>query len=180
MVERYPNSLRLPEYNPYQLEVDMGVIRTPIKLGFSRQRRRYMNMPTVLSMKFVMTWKQLRSWQRWWDTYAYTWFEMPAVTMYSAQPTQDCDIHLLRCIGDLRIEALSARGYCSVTCQCEIDPDYGLTIQPPQPPQPSSGNWIVGGVAPSPSPDWYIARTAGNPAVDWVNSGTPSAPSAIV
>ena len=120
MVERYPSSLRLPEYNPYQLDVDMGVVRTPFESGFHRQRRRYTNMPTILNVRFVMTWKQLRNWQEWWHLHAYTWFEMPAVTMNSAQPTQDCDMHVLRCISDLQIEALSAKGYCSVTCLMRV------------------------------------------------------------
>lgn len=170
----YPSTFRLPEWTPYNLEVDMGVIRTRMETGKSRQRRRYNNMPTLMNLTFVMTWKQLRVWQNWWNSVAYEWFDMPAISAYS-EGKQDCDTHNIRCISNLNISISNVRGYCIVTCVVEINEEMHTGF-----PNLITG-WIRAGSAANPSsPDLYKAGSPGNPSPDWVIAGTPDNPSPVV
>jgi hypothetical protein len=174
-IMRYPRLFRLPNFTPYGLSVDMGILRNAMDAGNTRQRRKYKNMPTAIKLEFAMTWKQLRAWQNWTNEYAYTWFEMEAISMYSRDGGKDCYPHILRFISDLTIQAMNVPGYCKIDVLAELSPEMFANKV-----LPLSYDWIVGKTPPDPSPDWHIAGEPGNPSrPSWNIGGTPSAPNSM-
>lgn len=169
----YPSTLRIPEWTPYSLSVDAGVRRTQMDSGNSRQRRKYKTMPTTFSLTFVMTWKQLRTWQAWWNQHAYDWFNMPAVSALgdpASTSRTDCYMHTVRCISNLTISNSNVAAYCRVQCVIETRSSTQTLAQ---------SGWIRAGSANNPSPDWIIAGDTGNPSPDWIIAGTPANPAPV-
>ncbi len=82
--QKYPDfkkEFRLPNFTPYSLSINMGVLRGTMNEGASDQRRKFSNMPTVIGLEFVMTWESLRLWQEWVNRFAYKYFEMDTISM---------------------------------------------------------------------------------------------------
>lgn len=172
---KYPKSFRLPDYSPYSLDVSMGVQRTPFENGYTRQRRRYTNMPTLFNLRFVIKLTDLSRWQSWWNDNAYVWFDLPLASMYNG--TALCLDHSVRCISDLQLQSLGQGKFFEVTCQVELNPDH---VSLPLPPHIGADDWIIGQGPPNPAADVYVGGTPAAPATDIVNAGDPANPSSLV
>jgi hypothetical protein len=122
-ITTYPSTFRLPEWNPYGMETSSGLSRSTMESGYTRQRRRYNNLPTRIRMVIAMKWSDLHAWQAWWNANAYTWFKMPAVTGFvPPSGTKDCAPHVMRCISDLSIQVGAAADWCKVNFEVELSP----------------------------------------------------------
>ena len=75
MAEKYPDTFPTPLVEPYNWDVDMGVLRTPMDGGFSKQRRLYYVMPHQWQLTYMLPMAKLFSWQNWVNLYAYEYFE---------------------------------------------------------------------------------------------------------
>ena len=105
-MESYPKDFPAPMVSNYAIHVDMGLLRSAIKTGKPRQRRKYRHMPQTFKVAFAMNIQDLDSWQIWVNGYAYDWFKMP-LTSYENDPTKTCAPHTVRFISDLEINPLS-------------------------------------------------------------------------
>jgi len=104
------------------MEVDVGLLRTPLDVGVENQRQRYVTQPTTAQLTFVMSWADLRKWQPWINKFGYDWFEFPAVSGYARMNGDNfnCQPHKTRCISDLEITGASVHGYCQVRVNVEF------------------------------------------------------------
>ena len=171
----YPASLPCPLIKPYQVDVNMGVLRTPMDSGHARQRRLHRRMPHIFTLEFALSIDQLGRWQPWVNEFGYDWFQLDLSTMYSGQVRELFTKHEVRFISDLKYRTLM-HGHVLMQVQAELSPAQNL-LGPPQP----SWDWIVGGSPGNPStPDWYIGGKPATPSADIVNPGTPANPAALV
>ena len=70
----YPGDFPLPDRAPYSIAVDMGVVRSDMAAGNSRQRRMFTNMPQMFGLSFKLHTAELADWQNWVNDNAYRWF----------------------------------------------------------------------------------------------------------
>jgi hypothetical protein len=175
-VPKYPLDFPIPDRAPYSYQVDMGVVRSAMAAGNTRQRRLYKIMPHFLALSFHMRVEDLTLWQGWANQFAYQYFTCPVSTMYAGQPPDASNMRyeVLRFTSDLQI-AMDGWNWVSVTVAAELSGDAYATFKPI-----GLGGWIVGGYPAAPSPAWMTAGTPAAPAADWTLAGTPNAPAALV
>jgi len=175
MATVYPAQFQAAQVMPYQVAVDMGVLRTPMDSGYARQRRLYRTMPHNFALEFVMPALELGSWQSWVNQFAYDYFEMPLLeSMWSGAAGAVASVHSIRFISDLSIENV-VYGTVRVKVAAELDPNQAALSGPVVP----TFQWIAGGTAADPaSPD--LVEPGAPPAADSVIAGTPRSPAAIV
>jgi len=82
----------------------MGILRTPMEGGYSRQRRLYDVMPHVWAIEFEVKVAQLYDWQNWINQYAYDFFKMPLISWLSSQAGTKTSLHVVRFISNLEVE----------------------------------------------------------------------------
>jgi hypothetical protein len=168
----YPKSWPAPTIEGYGIEIDAGLIRTPMESGASRQRRRYKTIPTTFTLSFVVERKDLKAWVGWANTSAYSWFNMD-LTSHKISGTACAVPHSVRFTSNLEMAPITEK-YFRINVTAEMAPDPAASV-------PVKNDWIVGGTPGAPStPDWYIAGTPAAPSVDVVVSGTPAAPTAHI
>jgi hypothetical protein len=173
----YPADFPIADRSPYTIAVDMGVIRSQMAAGNTRQRRAYRTMPHALALAFHMRVEHLFAWQQWINEFAYSWISMPVSTMYAGEPPTDSSIRreILRFTGDLAI-AMDGWDWVSVSVTAELSPDANASAPPV-----GLGGWIVAGTPEAAGPEgWVIAGTPGTPSEQWVIAGTPDLPSAWI
>jgi len=169
----YPETFRCAQWTPYQVAVDMGVLRTPMESGLARQRRLYRTMPTQFRLEFVMTVPELGAWQRWVNQFGYDYFTMGRLESYYAGLVGEISSpHSIRFISNLEYDN-PVYGWVRVKVQAELDP-----LQPlPGPPVPTNA-WIIAGTPPVPSN--AITIISDFTLVDFVAAGTPAYPAAVL
>jgi hypothetical protein len=174
-VPEYPLQFPIPDRQPYAYQVDMGVVRSEMAAGNSRQRRAFTIMPHALGLSFHLRIEELYFWQSWVNAYAYSWFLCPVSTMYAGGPPEPENLRLevLRFTGNLDVQ-MEGWDWVAVSVPAELSSD-AQAMQPPG----GLGGWIVGGTPAAPSPDWVLAGTPAAPSPDWVLSGTPEFPAAV-
>ena len=162
----YPSSFRLPEWSGYGYTADMGVRRTKMEGGNTRQRRAYTHAPAAFRLRFLLQWSEVRVWQAWWMSAAYDWFQMDAVSGYVANPItdRDCAMHVLRCVSNIRLSDAGTPGYCYAEVVVERNDAIADAAPAPVEPPPWDGEWVIAGSPDNPAVDWIIARTPDNPA----------------
>jgi hypothetical protein len=168
-MEVYPDQYPCPRLSPYSYVVDMGVLRTPMDGGYSRQRRLYDVMPHALALEFVLPVSLLFSWQTWVNRYAYQYFSICLTTYFASEKGVDATPTIARFTSELRIE-LVEKGYVKIGVDCEIAPTQEINTPPGK-------DWIIAGAPGSPSTDWVIAGDPAGPASDFILAGTPASPS---
>jgi len=169
----YPTSFPLPLIEKYDLEVDMGLRRTAMDCGSTRQRRRYRSMPTYFTFGFILSIEELHDWQAWVEANAYDWFVMDITSRASVH--LPCVPHQVRFISGLEINAVNEELF-SVDVTAELIPEAKALVYVEQ-----TGDWILSGIPASPStPDWIIGKTPIDHSINWVISGTPKKPASIV
>lgn len=158
MSVQYPDTFRLPENVDYVELADMGILRTRFDTGFSRQRRRYVRMPTVARLTFIITQEERGAWQQWWNEYACGpgYFEMPAPTMVASLEGMRCETIRMRGISDLEIAPIGYEHW-QIKTLVMFDPA-----------------WVANHLYPD-ACLWIIAGDPQAPSVDWVNAGSPAA-----
>ncbi len=172
-VPKYPDAFAVPDRAPYSYQVDMGVVRSQMAAGNSRQRRLYKIMPHYLALSFHMRFEELYFWQRWVNQFAYEFFACPVSTMYAGGPPHPSNMRheVLRFTGDLAI-AMDGWNWATVTVSAELSGDAFAELLPigwapwivgGTPENPNSATWYVGGTPAAPSPDWVIGGDPGNP-----------------
>lgn len=164
----YPARFRLPDIN-YDMAVDMGVLRTPFETGYTRQRRRYVSMPTQLSAIFIVENAKRPDWFQWWAENAYTWFIMKVPNMTLVGNDAACEEKAVRCISNLNISPVGP-GHTQITAIIEFHPNWAADVY--------EKIGIAGGGGGDCDFDWVIAGTPDVPSSDEVIAGTPDAPSA--
>jgi hypothetical protein len=173
---RYPGNFPVPDREPYSYAVDMGVVRSEMAAGNSRQRRAYKVMPHYLSLSFHMRIEELYLWQNWIDAFGYEWFVCPVSTMYAGGPPVPANLRdeVLRFTSDLAI-GMEGWDWVSVTVAAELSGDaqasnigYG------------THGWVIGGTPADPSVDWIIGGTPAAPSPDWVIAGTATFPASLL
>lgn len=176
MAETYPAHFRCAQITPYRVQVDMGVLRTPMDSGLQRQRRLYKTMPHVFQLEFVMTVVELGDWQPWVNQYAYDYFVMPRLeSWYAGAIGEISSPHSVRFISNLDIDN-PVFGWVRVKVQAELDP-----LQPLPGPAIPTNLWVVGGTPAAPSsPHRIIAGTPAAAPIDWIIAGTPAFPAAVI
>lgn len=174
-VPEYPAAFPIADRLPYSYQVDMGVVRSEMAAGNTRQRRAYDVMPHFLGLSFHLRIEELFLWQSWVNGNAYSFFLCPVSTMYAGQPPDPDNMRseVLRFTGDLQI-SMEGWNLVAVTVPAELASDAHATA-----PIVGIGGWIVGGQPAAPSPDWVIALWPSGPATNWVLAGTPAAPSSL-
>jgi hypothetical protein len=172
MPEKYPLTLPQPLLTPYGVEVDSGLLRTPMDGGLSRQRRLYDVMPHAFTLEFVVPRNQLYSWQDWINRYGYDYIEMDLVSWLSVN--QDCSTHYVRLTTNIAYEMLDSGRHVRARMGAELSPAQVSNYSPPP-----SDLWVIGGSPPFPSASAgpVIAGTPGNPSIDVIHGGTPDNPS---
>lgn len=70
------DDLGAPLRADYRFVVDMGLVRTPFESGATRQRRRYLNQPAVLSLAWDFNTAQMARFGAFADVDGYSWFRM--------------------------------------------------------------------------------------------------------
>jgi len=178
--QNYPSSFACAAINPYNFSVDMGLIRSQMEGGNTRQRRLYTTMPHVFNLVFRMKVQDLVVWQYWVNRFGYAWFNINLASMFCTKG-DIAEPHCIRFISDLSINMFSY-GWVEVSVQAELTSDaLAHTPRPPGVGAGVTGDWIVGGHPRSPSkPDWVIAGVPSAPMSDHVLSGTPQAPNATI
>lgn len=169
MPEVYPKSLPQPLLTPYGVDVDSGLLRTPMDGGLARQRRLYEVMPHSFTLEFLVPRKQLFSWQDWINRYGYDYIEMDLLSWLSNNQT--CSTHFVRFTTNISYETVED-GYVRARMGAELSPAQVSNYNPP--PQDL---WIIGGTPPLPSAGVVIAGTPADPSDDFVQAGTPALPS---
>lgn len=137
----YPPEFRCAQITPYNIAVDMGLLRTAMEGGNARQRRLYRTMPHTFALDFIMTVVELGDWQAWVNENAFDWFVMPELeSMYSGQAGLTASPHTIRFTSNLAIDN-PAYGWVRVKVSAELAPlsstvaAAGMAI-PPAPPAP--------------------------------------------
>lgn len=173
----YPASFQCPQIIPYGWTVDMGIIRTPMEGGNSRQRRRYRTMPHGFKLEFIMPALALGQWQSWVNAFAYDWFTMNLESMWSAATGAITSPHLIRFISDLEFDDV-VYGWVRCRVQAELSPNQVALGGPLLP----TYAWVIGGTPQAPSnANSVIAGNPSSPSTpDWIFAGTPQFPAAIV
>jgi hypothetical protein len=177
MAVTYPESFRCAQITPYQISVDMGVLRTPMDGGATRQRRVYRTMPHTFSLDFIMTVQELGAWQDWVNVHGYDFFTINKLeSMYAGQLGEIASPHSIRFTSNLTIDN-PVYGWVRVKVSAELDPLQSANQGPLVP----SDAWIVGGSPPAPS-DASLAHagTPAAPATDRFVAGSPGHPAAII
>jgi len=171
----YPDSFQCAQITPYAIAVDMGVLRTAMEGGGSRQRRLYRTMPHAFALEFVMTVPELAAWQEWVNANAYDYFTIAKLeSMYAGKVNQIASPHSIRFTSDLAIDN-PVYGWVRVKVSAELDPRQDSLSGPLVP----SYNWVVGGTPPAPSNTAaVIAGTPADVSLDKVSAGTPILPAA--
>lgn len=118
----YPTEFRCAQITPYSYNVDMGLLRTPMDGGATRQRRLYRTMPHLFALEFVMTVVELGDWQEWVNENAYDWFVMGEIeSMYSGQAGVTASPHTIRFTSNLAIDN-PVLGWVRVKVSAELAP----------------------------------------------------------
>jgi hypothetical protein len=81
----YPTTFPAPRCAPHAWKIDMGVLRTPMEGGNTRQRRLYDVMPHAYTLEFTLRLTELFAWQAWVNANAYDYFDLPLVSWLSSQ-----------------------------------------------------------------------------------------------
>ena len=171
MPEVYPAAYPQPLMLPYNVNVDMGVLRTPMDGGLARQRRLYDVMPHLFELCFIVNHAQLFSWQQWVNQYAYDFFELELVSRISSQAGQRCATHFVRFTTDLAFELID-KGLFRVQVAAELSPAQVSNYDPP-----AGDTWIIAGGPSAPSPGTVEGGIPDAPSPNSVIAGTPAAPS---
>lgn len=166
MPEVYPKTLPQPLLTPYGVEVDSGLLRTPMDGGLARQRRLYEVMPHSFTLEFLVPRSQLFSWQDWINRYGYDYVEMELVSWLSAN--KNCSVHFVRFTTNITYESVEG-GYVRATMGAELSPAQVSNYNPP-----AQDTWIIGGSPPFPSAGTVTGGTPANPPTDVVIAGTPA------
>jgi len=175
---QYPSTLPDPLIEGYQIDVDMGVVRTAFGSGVARQRRLYRNMPEIYTWAFTVPVKDLYAWQEWVKSNAYSWFKMNIFSSDSSRqnPTKVCTPHVVRFISELSITPLNRDQHVQISVTGELAPRSLYS-----PPAVLSDNWIV---AKTPldvaTPDWIYPRRLFEVATDEIVAGSPLFPAATI
>lgn len=118
----YPSNFRCAQITPYSVTVDMGLLRTPMDGGATRQRRLYRTMPHAFQLAFIMTVQELGEWQAWVNENAYDWFVMPKLeSMYAGLAGAIATPHTIRFTSNLTYDN-PAYGWVSVKVSAELAP----------------------------------------------------------
>ena len=120
---KYPASMVEPTIAAYSIGVDMGVLRTQIRSGIPRQRRRHRTMPQKFTFSFVIKINDLDVWQEWVNDFAYEWFEINIMSYLTNNGTDGkaCSPHTVRFISDIALSAFDYDHF-NVTVNAEMAP----------------------------------------------------------
>jgi len=66
----WPTTLPLPTVDGYGLSPGDAILRTDMESGLARQRRRFTAVPTVISVRWMMTRHQFAVFESWYKIYA--------------------------------------------------------------------------------------------------------------
>ena len=79
MTEVWPDRLPLPTIEGYGIRPGEAILRTEMEAGPARQRRRFTNVPSRITVRWVMRAEQFllfESWYRWAAAEGGAWFEI--------------------------------------------------------------------------------------------------------
>ena len=79
MTEVWPDRLPLPTIEGYGIQPGEAILRTEMEAGPARQRRRFTNVPSRITVRWVMRAEQFllfESWYRWAAAEGGAWFEI--------------------------------------------------------------------------------------------------------
>jgi hypothetical protein len=93
----WPATLPKPSMPDYSIKFGKAVIRTEVESGPARQRRRYTQVPSIISVRFDMTIEQFGIFEKFWEEELLDgerWFQIPLVngvgeTTYEARFVAD-------------------------------------------------------------------------------------------
>ena len=91
----YPSTFPCPMIEGYQIDVDMGVIRSKDR-GLPAQRRTFSTMPHSIKCKFSLSIKEWGYWQEWITKDGRGWFTIDLPSMYSFLNGPRTTAHLAR------------------------------------------------------------------------------------
>lgn len=152
-IPQYPTTFPCPRIAAYTVGSDMGILRSGMENGRSRQRRKHKTMPQAIQMTFGMYLESLNMWQIWANQYAYEWFYCPAVTYATADVKHPHDSPIIvRFISDITWTTVS-HDFIDVTVRAEMAPEA------------ASATGEVG--------VWVIGRRPSNPATNVLIGGSP-------
>jgi hypothetical protein len=175
----YPQDFPCPAISPYNYSVDMGLIRSSMSGGNTRQRRLYSTMPHLFNLTFRMPVKTLVSWQYWVNRFGYGWFNIMMSSMFCTDGNV-AQLHMVRFTSDLNI-TMFTYGWMEVTVQAELTSDaLAYVPRPPGVGAGVTGDWIVAQHPRTASKDKVIAGNPHTAVPDRVIAGTPAVPNATI
>lgn len=177
MTTAYPQDFPCPSrVEGHSAAIDLGLVRTPMSGGNTRQRRSFRNLPHLLSLTFLIEQGTWASWLAWVNAHAWEeWIDLPLPGVQASNAGLKVAPTPVRFCSDLQTELVPVHRlwYWRVRVTAEFRPrpeDFPIV----------DGFWIVGGTPAAPSPDWIVGGTPLAPAPDFTNPGTPARPVVFV
>jgi hypothetical protein len=158
--------------------MSVGAVRTQFEAGITKQRRRFKNLPHIMSLRWVVNQPTLTQLVEWINANGYEPFTIDLPSELAGQKGKPTWAHEVRVVSDIATNLIkyskdkASDIWWEVGLQVEWM-KYGSTVLP-------AGNWIIARTPGNPSPDWYIARRPGNPSTDIIYPGSPAAPAAHI
>ena len=120
MTPTYPSYFPCPLIDGYQIDVDMGAIRSKDR-GKPAQRRVFSTMPHSVKCKFSLSIKEWGYWQEWITKEAKGWFTINLPSMYSFLDRARTTPHLVRLMSTISIDTKTAT-HVTVSVTLEVAP----------------------------------------------------------
>jgi hypothetical protein len=120
MTPTYPSYFPCPLIDGYQIDVDMGAIRSKDR-GKPAQRRVFSTMPHSVKCKFSLSLKEWGYWQEWITKEAKGWFTINLPSMYSFLDRARTTPHLVRTMSTISIDTKTAT-HVTVSVTLEVAP----------------------------------------------------------
>lgn len=173
-IVNYPVDLPLPQMEPYDWEVGLGLSQLKMNAGNTLIRRRWKHLPHTFNFTFGMTTDQMTRFVVFMDVVGADWFNIESLSMYTGTDDTVIKPQPVRFISGMNVSAMGYNWW-QISILAELSPEVFEAFE-----DILGNNWIIGRTPDNPSPDWVIAGTPVSPSVNWVIAGTPAEPSGWV
>lgn len=167
----YPDTLPIPNYNPYAWDVGLGLTQSKMNAGNRILRRKFNHMPHKFVFEFSMNTNDMVAFAAFADQVGSDWFNIPALAMWTANSDNFIQKIPVRFTTNITVGA-AGHNWWAISVGAELSPDmYWNTL---------FLDGIDAGTAVAPAMNWIDAGIATAPAILWIDGGTEMRPSSAV